>query len=64
MARVLRTIGESFHNFSLVAKREAELRAELTRRPEVIARVPSFDDEITDLGGLTRVGGYLFGDTE
>ena len=61
-ARVLRTVGESFHNFSLVAKREAELRAELTRRPEVIARVPSFDDEITDLAGLTRVGGYLFGD--
>ena len=61
-ARVLRTVGESFQNFSLVAKREAELRAELTRRPEVIARVPSFDDEITDLSGLTRVGGYLFGD--
>jgi anion-transporting ArsA/GET3 family ATPase len=63
-ARVLRTVGESFHNFSLVAKREAELRAELTRRPEVIARVPSFDDEITDLSGLTRVGGYLFGDAQ
>ena len=63
-ARVLRTVGESFHNFSLVAKREAELRAELTRRPEVIARVPSFDDEITDLAGLTRVGGFLFGDEQ
>jgi anion-transporting ArsA/GET3 family ATPase len=61
-ARVLRTVGESFCNFSLVAKREAELRAELTRRPEVIARVPSFDDEITDLAGLTRVGSALFGD--
>jgi len=60
--RVLRTIGESFHNFSLVAKREAELRAELTRRPEVVARVPSFDDEITDLAGLMRVGNALFGD--
>jgi anion-transporting ArsA/GET3 family ATPase len=61
-ARVLRTVGESFHNFSLVAKREAELRAELTRRPEVVARVPSFDDEITDLAGLMRVGTALFGD--
>jgi len=61
-ARVLRTVGESFHNFSLVAKREAELRAELTRRPEVVARVPSFDDEITDLTGLMRVGRALFGD--
>jgi anion-transporting ArsA/GET3 family ATPase len=61
-ARVLRTVGESFHNFSLVAKREAELRTELTRRPEVVARVPSFDDEITDLAGLMRVGNALFGD--
>jgi anion-transporting ArsA/GET3 family ATPase len=61
-ARVLRTIGESFHNFSLVAKREAELRAELTRRPEVVARVPSFEDEITDLAGLERVGRALFGE--
>jgi anion-transporting ArsA/GET3 family ATPase len=61
-ARVLRTIGESFHNFSLVAKREAELRAEFNRRPEVVARVPSFDDEITDLSGLMRVGNALFGD--
>jgi anion-transporting ArsA/GET3 family ATPase len=61
-ARVLRTVGESFHNFSLVAKREAELRVELTRRPEVIARVPSFDDEITDLAGLVRVGRALFGE--
>jgi anion-transporting ArsA/GET3 family ATPase len=61
-ARVLRTIGASFQNFSLVAKREAELRAELTRRPEVIARVPSFDEEITDLAGLSLVGNYLFGD--
>jgi anion-transporting ArsA/GET3 family ATPase len=61
-ARVLRTVGESFRNFSLVAKREAELRNELKRRPEVLARVPSFDDEITDLTGLTKVGAALFGD--
>jgi anion-transporting ArsA/GET3 family ATPase len=60
-ARVLRTVGESFRNFSLVAKREAELRTELTRHPEVVARVPSFDDEITDLAGLMRVGDALFG---
>ncbi|HEX4490137.1 MAG TPA: ArsA-related P-loop ATPase [Acidimicrobiia bacterium] len=61
-ARVLRTVGSSFQNFSLVAKREAELRVELTGRPEVVARVPSFDDEITDLSGLARIGRALFGD--
>ena len=40
-ARVLRTIGESFRNFAVVAMREAELRAELARVPEVVVRVPT-----------------------
>ena len=39
--RVLRTVGESFANFSVVAMREAELRAELTRVPDVVVRVPA-----------------------
>ena len=40
-ARVLRTIGESYRNFSVVAMREAELRAELARVPDVVVRVPT-----------------------
>ena len=40
-ARVLRTIGESYGNFSVVAMREAELRAELARVPDVVVRVPA-----------------------
>ena len=53
-ARVLRTVGESYRNFSVVAMREAELRAELARVPDVVARVPTFDDDISDVDGLDR----------
>jgi anion-transporting ArsA/GET3 family ATPase len=59
-ARVLHTIGESFTNFAVVAKREAELRAELARVPDVIADVPNFDADIYDLAGLARIGEHLF----
>ncbi|MFN8036965.1 MAG: ArsA-related P-loop ATPase [Acidimicrobiia bacterium] len=59
-ARVLRTIGESFQNFAVVAKREAELRAELSSAPDVVANVPNFDVDIYDVAGLARIGGCLF----
>ena len=32
-ARVLRTLGDSFRNYEVVARREAELRAELRSAP-------------------------------
>ncbi len=60
-ARVLRTIGDSFRNFAVVARREAELRAELARIPEVLVTVPDYSAEITDLAGLARVGACLLG---
>jgi anion-transporting ArsA/GET3 family ATPase len=59
-ARVLRTIGESFRNFSVVAMREAELRSELARTPAVVARIPTFSNDISDLGGLAAIGRHLF----
>ena len=37
---VLRTLGDSFRNYEVVARREAELRAELSRLPEVVVSVP------------------------
>ena len=58
--RVLRTVGESFLNFSLVARREAELRSELARVPEVTLRVPYFEADVHDLSGLARIGEHLF----
>ena len=54
--RVLREVGESFLNFQVVAKREAETRAELGATPDVVATVPYFDSDIYDLQGLVRLG--------
>ncbi|HEV3401953.1 MAG TPA: ArsA-related P-loop ATPase, partial [Acidimicrobiales bacterium] len=56
VARVLREVAESFLNFQVVAKREAELRAELAASAEVIVSVPSFDTDIYDVSGLVRLG--------
>jgi anion-transporting ArsA/GET3 family ATPase len=55
-ARVLKEIGESYRNFGVVAKREAEQRAELASVPDVVATVPYFETDIYDLGGLLRLG--------
>jgi anion-transporting ArsA/GET3 family ATPase len=63
--RVLRTLADSFRNYEVVARREAELRSELSRLsrpgPEVVVSVPSFDADIADVGGLARIGEVLFG---
>jgi anion-transporting ArsA/GET3 family ATPase len=59
-ARVLTTIGESFQNFAVVAKREAELRAELAQVPEVLADVPALDSDVGDITGLALIASYLF----
>jgi anion-transporting ArsA/GET3 family ATPase len=59
-ARVLRTLGDSFRDYEVVARREAELQAELARLPEVVVRVPTFDHDITDVVGLAEVGECLF----
>jgi anion-transporting ArsA/GET3 family ATPase len=63
-ARVLRTLADSFRNYEVVARREAELRVELARfaspGPEVIVSVPSFDADIADVRGLARIGEVLF----
>jgi anion-transporting ArsA/GET3 family ATPase len=61
VARVLREVAESFRNFSVVAKREAEERAELKAAPGVVVSVPYFDDDITDIAGLLRLGRAIWG---
>lgn len=60
VARVLREVGESFLNFQVVAKREAETRAELAAAPDVIASIPYFDHDITDLAGLLELGEQIW----
>jgi anion-transporting ArsA/GET3 family ATPase len=61
VARVLHEVGESFLNFQVVAKREAEQRAELAAAPEVVATVPYADHDITDVAGLLTLGEALWG---
>jgi anion-transporting ArsA/GET3 family ATPase len=59
--RVLRTVGESFENFAVVAKREAELRGELAQGgSEVVLDVPGLEADIHDLAGLVALGDHLF----
>ncbi len=60
VARVLREVGESFLNYQVVAKREAEQRASLARSPDVVAAVPYFDADISDLGGLLALGDQIW----
>ena len=60
VTRVLREVGESFLNFGVVAKREAEQRAELGTRPDVMVAVPFFETDIYDLAGLLRLGTALW----
>jgi hypothetical protein len=59
---VLRTIGESFANFSVVAMREAELRAELSGVPDVVVRVPTFEQDISDVDALAAITRALYAD--
>ncbi len=62
-ARVLRTIADSYANFSVVAMREAELRAELARVPDVVVRVPGFEHDISDIESLLAICEALFVDS-
>ena len=56
VARVLTDVAESFLNYQVVAKREAELRQELATTPDIVASVPYFETDIFNLGGLLALG--------
>jgi len=62
---VLRTLADSFRNYEVVARRESELRMELSRLappgPEVVVSVPAFPADIDDARALARIGEALFG---
>ncbi len=59
-ARVLGEVAESFLNFGVVARREAEQQAELTGAPDVLVTVPFFDADIYDMGGLLQLGAQVW----
>jgi anion-transporting ArsA/GET3 family ATPase len=58
--RVLSEVGTSFLNFQVVAQREAETRAELAAKPELVASVPYFDHDIVDVAGLLQLGDAIW----
>jgi anion-transporting ArsA/GET3 family ATPase len=60
-APLLREVAESFFNFSLVARREAEQRDELTSSPDVVTSAPVFADDISNLAGLLTIGETIWG---
>lgn len=60
-ARVLKTVATTFHDYSIVAAREVELRDELGRVPDVVATVPALEDDVHDLSGLVSIGENLLG---
>jgi anion-transporting ArsA/GET3 family ATPase len=59
-ARVLDEVAESFLNFSLVARREAEQQAELRDAPDILVTVPFFDADIYDMSGLLKLGAQIW----
>ena len=60
VTRVVREMGESFLNYRVIATREAEQRAELSRQPDLVASVPYFETDIHDLAGLLRLGEQIW----
>jgi anion-transporting ArsA/GET3 family ATPase len=56
LAHVLAEVGQSYLNYQVVARREAEQRAELAVTPDLTVSVPFFTDDIHSLSGLLRLG--------
>jgi anion-transporting ArsA/GET3 family ATPase len=61
---VLTEVSQSFSNFRLVANSEAELLAAIAASHEITATVGYQPGNITDLGGLLRLGARIWGDVE
>ena len=59
-ARVLGEVAESFLNFGVVARREAEQQAELRGAPDILVTVPFFGADIFDMGGLLQLGAQVW----
>jgi len=58
--RVVGDVAESFLNFGVVARREAEQQAELKGAPDVLVSVPFFDADIYDMAGLLQLGARVW----
>jgi anion-transporting ArsA/GET3 family ATPase len=56
VAHVLGEVGRSFLDWQVVARREAEQRAELSSTPDLTLTVPYMEDDIHSVGGLLSLG--------
>jgi anion-transporting ArsA/GET3 family ATPase len=59
-ARVLLEAATALDNLALVAKREAELRAELRTAADLVVSVPHLPGDVHDLAGVAQVGELLW----
>ena len=59
-ARVVEEVSESFLDFGVVARREAEQQDELKGAPDLLVTVPFFEADIYDMGGLLRLGAQVW----
>lgn len=55
-------VSANFDNYRALASRDAENISRLSRdlNAQMIIRVPYFDEDVHDLGGLLKIDGYLF----
>jgi len=59
-ARLLATLADSYRNFNVIAKREAELRAEMAASPDLVLTVPLGESDVADLAALDELAHHLF----
>ena len=57
---VLTAVASGFQDIVVVAKREAERRAELARLAPVVVTAPSLESDVHDLSGLFTLGAHLW----
>ncbi len=58
--RVLCEVGVNFNNVGVVARREANQRADLARPPRLSVSVPELEDDVHDLAGVLELGRYIW----
>ncbi len=56
LAVVLEEMGRNFLNYQTVARREAEQQSEISLAPDLVLRVPYFDEDIHSVRGLLDLG--------
>ena len=63
-AELAAKVAENFENYRVLAERDRQNMARLTQRvdEDCVLEVPYFDEDVHDIGGLSKVNRYLFAD--